>query len=213
MKKLLVYTLLLALAYSCKEEDFETYPPVVKEFITMRTGPEGKPSMILTDDNKTFLINSDKTELKLKGNTNYRMVSNYQPIAMPNSGSYGMADLYTATGVFTSLTIPGSEVAGGFKTDPVKVVRIWKSGMFINIEIAMPAGDKDHTFAFVNEGYNYTTKKSDIKLAHNNNGDSNDYTKNLYMSLQLMEFYNTCDSIDFHIYTPNGWETYAFSVK
>lgn len=214
MKKLFAYIFLIMVAISsCKKEEMETYPPVVKEFITLRTGPEGKPSMIVTDENKTFLINNDKTNLQLKGNTNYRMVSNYQPITMPNSDSYGMADLYTATGVFTSLTIPASEVAGGFKTDPVNVVRIWKSGAFINMEIAMLAGEKEHSFAFVNEGYNYTSKKTEIKLAHNRNGDSYDYTKSLYMSLQLMEFYNTCDSIVFHVNTDDGWESYSFSVE
>lgn len=214
MKISCIYVIIILFLISgCKKDEETVYPQVVKEFVTLKTGAAGQISQIITDWNEIFLINQDMTEMKLQPNVYYRAVSNYQPLTRQTSSSYGTADLYSATGAYAGMIVPASSVSGGFRTDPVKVSRIWKRGKFINMELLIQGKDQYHSFAFIEDGKELETGNVIIKIAHDSNNDFQAFTQSAYLSIQLTELYGKGDSVSIYIRTEEKWERHSFPIN
>ena len=72
----LIFALLMMGFASCKDDDYE-YPPVKLEFMTAETGSVGTFKRIVTDDQRTLTVATDRTNTKAKADTTYRIISNY----------------------------------------------------------------------------------------------------------------------------------------
>ena len=188
--------LLLIFLVSCGN-DSDFYPNVVTEFAMVETDDAGGLSTLITDDETTYVITN-----QLEGydkDTCYRAVCGFVPDGRK-------ATLYNATGAYLlrdSTLLP-------HKPDSLKVVSVWQSGHFINMQLSpLTQGGVQYW------GYRRDSirgRMNHLSLHHRQNGDPLSYTQTVYASLPLdsLKTIPAGDSIALHIATFKGDRVWKF---
>ena len=190
-----VFLLLIFLASCGNDSDF--YPNVVTEFAMVETDDAGRLSKLITDDETTYVITN-----QLEGydkDTCYRAVCGFVPDGRK-------ATLYNATGAYLlrdSTLLP-------HKPDSLKVVSVWQSGHFINMQLSpLTQGGVQYW------GYRRDSirgRMNHLSLHHRQNGDPLSYTQTVYASILLDNFETvpSGDNIALHIKTFKGEQIWTF---
>ena len=187
----------LLLLSSCKDSSDDFYPNVVTEFAMLRTDDSGTMVELTTDDERTYTLSNPQSGYKK--NTNYRAVCGFIPDGRT-------ARLYNATGAY--LLHDSTELA--YEPDPIKVTSVWKSGRYINMQLApLTQGGTQYWGYRVDEVSGNTTH---ISLHHRQNGDPLSYTETVYASLKVDDFETipAGDNIVLHIKTFKGEQVWTF---
>lgn len=153
---------------SCSEEH-DAYPNVITELADIHTDAEGKTVKLELDYGKIFDITNpmivEQTE------HTFRVLVSFIP-------QDDKATLYSSQGAYIL-----SDSTETPKTDPTKVLSVWRTQRYINLHLApLTQGGVQHwgiiTDSIVGE-HRY------LHLHHNQNNDPTSYTTDVYASLPL----------------------------
>lgn len=161
-------TLLSAFSTSCSSEQ-DTLPNIVTEMADIHTDETGKTKTLELDNGQIYDIANPSTGLKEE--QTYRALVNFVH-------DESTATLYSSQGAYVlkdSTETP--------KTDPVKVISIWRTSRYINLHLApLTQGGTQH-WGFLTDsvvdGHQY------LHLHHNQNGDPTSYTTDVYASMPI----------------------------
>lgn len=187
----------LLLLFSCKDSSDDFYPNVVTEFAMLRTDDSGTMIELTTDDEHTYTLSNPQTGYDR--NSRYRAVCGYVPDGQN-------ARLYNATGAY--MLCDSTERA--YESDAVKVVSVWQSGRYINMQLApLTQGGTQYWGYRIDEVSGNTTH---ISLHHRQNGDPLSYTETVYASITTDDFETipSGDNIVLHIKTFKGEQVWTF---
>lgn len=180
---LLLPVCLIAVA-ACQDDDY-VYPNVVTEFIDGQTNEAGTLSQLVTDKGKVYTIQPREGLDGLVPDSAYRTVSVYQPI----DGS-DEAFLYSAELILAMRPLPDWSFQNGIKTDPVNVRSVWQSGEYINLILLPLVKEGSHAFHFIDYGITESggTRTLALTLYHDRKGDSEAFTREVYLSIPLWPY-------------------------
>lgn len=189
--------LLLILLASCGKDSSDFYPNVITEFAMIRTDGDGTMVEFTTDDGRTYAITNPQEGYEKKAR--YRAVCGFVP-----DGQQAM--LYNATGAY----LLRDSTALAYKPDPLKVVSVWQSGHYINMQLSpLSQGGVQYW------GYRCDSvrgRMTHLSLHHRQNGDPLSYTQTVYASLPIdsLKTIPEGDSIALHIATFKGDRVWKF---
>lgn len=163
-----LFALHFSLFTSCTEEH-DPYPNVITELADIHTDAAGKTVKLELDNGKIFDITNPLTVEQTEHT--FRVLVGFVP-------QDNKATLYSSQGAYLlddSTATP--------KTDPVKVLSVWRTERYINIHLApLTQGGTQHwgiiTDSIVGE-HHY------LHLHHNQNGDPTSYTTDVYASIPI----------------------------
>lgn len=189
--------MLLGFVGACSDDDSwaDNY---ITDFATLQTDGEGAVCAMQLDNGNLLSINSSRVNPvstlepergHLTPDTLYRALCVY-------TVSDNTASIASLAAAFSPLPMPDSLfVAQGIniKTDPCRILAIWRGGSYINARMQVQGQLLTHYVAFVDKGI---TEKEDgkkilsILLYHDQNGDTEAFTRTVYLSVPLWPYRN-----------------------
>lgn len=203
----LISVLILA---SCKEEDDYVYPSVFTEILCAQTDATGAVSYLNTDDGKVYRASNGKALKGLARDSVYRVYCVYEL----SESMQDEALLYSFQPLVSPNPIKANRFPGGVKTDPLKVVSVWRGGAYINLSLEIMSQDtRKHRFHFVDGGITEQGEYRSLNLTlyYDRGGDVEAYYQKVYLSMPLENYKKVLqpgDLVLFHINTFSGFETY-----
>ena len=208
MKKLLSKTLSLwciaaamCLA-SCIDDVNSSYPSRITEFVVAKTNSSGMLSKVILDDGRSYDVSSPEVNWGV-ADTLFRCLASYVP-------SETSIKLYGITNVFSNYPVSlekilesGEYTEETLPRDPVKVVSMWKSGGYINMELGvLTTSNAPHRYAFCDEGDGKYSLLHEKPL-----GYPEAYTQSVFLSMPIPE---GVESLTFSVHTYDGTFTHTF---
>ncbi len=187
MNRLVTFFLLLCMLIlgACKED--YVYPDAVTEFCEVKTGPNGKPALLLTDYDQSFTISESPEDYQLKADTTYRALSIYQRLG---EGSQNIR-IYSIYSVFSPIPVPASNLGGEVKTDSVDIQSMWMSERYLNMILLIQVKNHRHSLNFIDQGIQIHPDGSRtlrFLLHHDREKDYEAFTQKFYASIPLWAY-------------------------
>ena len=210
--------LFLLLGASCADDDYH-YPDVVLEYLTARSGADGRIVTVTADDGSAYDVLNSVSAPGQVADTTLRIVANYTREEAAD-GTPG-ARLYTAQTTVSPVPCPAGEFKEGVKTDPVSVLSIWPGLDYLNVVLEIKTGGGNHAFHFVEDRVAddaaTARREVDLTLYHNAGDDPQYYTRRAYLSVPLLPYagegVETLD-VRFSLQNYDGeTETYRFDYR
>ena len=188
---------LLLLVVACGDDEYY-YPSVKLEFVTVKSGSDGKLQTLLPDNGDEMLVSKDRTNSTISPNNSKRVLANYEVLSHNGVASatiYSLQSLITMTPKFK-----GEEGYGELtKTDPVDVVSIWMGRDYLNIILSLNAkGGVQHVFDLLGEVQEESENGEKVvvlSLYHDAQGDAQYYNRRAYISVPLTKLVGEPDQI------------------
>ena len=181
--------LLLLLGASCADDDYH-YPDVVLEYLTARSGADGRIVTVTADDGSAYDVLNSVSAPGQVADTTLRIVANYTREEAAD-GTPG-ARLYTAQTTVSPVPCPAGEFKEGVKTDPVSVLSIWPGLDYLNVVLEIKGTDATHAFHFVEDkvegGEEEAHREVALTLYHDAADDPPYYTRRAYLSVPLCSY-------------------------
>ena len=187
--RLLPLFLLLLLGASCGDDDYH-YPDVVLEYLTARSGADGRIVTVTADDGTAYSVLNNVSAPGLAADTTLRIVANYVREEAAD-GKDGVR-LYAAQTTVSPVPRPAGAFKDGVKTDPASVLSIWPGLGYLNIVLEIKTGGGSHAFHFVEDRVAddaaTARREVDLTLYHDAGGDPQYYTRRAYLSVPLWPY-------------------------
>lgn len=183
----------------------------ITDFADLITDAEGRLSTMNLDNGEHFTIISTRQDpiavlenerSSLTPDSTYRCVCIY-------TRSDTEAEIANFAPAFAPAPMADSvllSITHNLKTDPCRIQGIWRGGNYVNARMLVQGQTLSHTAAFVDRGI---TQKEDgsrilhILLYHDQNGDTEAFTRTIYLSMPLTAYRNVLthnqDSIYFSV--------------
>ena len=204
-----VLCVLLCWAMTACSDDAEPLPAYVQTLADLEVGnPASRQTLILEDGERCGLLNMLSG---VRPDTLLRVSVAYT--AHPDKGGLR---LYACEPVFSPMP-QAMEASDTLRTDPVKVVSVWKTQhRWVNLRLDIPMGGQaQHVCGFVQEWQADAQPKLRLTLYHDQCGDGQQYTTRTCMSIPIRHYADSLiadtDSLEVCINTPNGWSRYRFA--
>jgi hypothetical protein len=196
-------------AMSCSEDEGESMPPMLMDFVEAHTDANCRVVKISSDAGRSFVVAQNITAGV--ADTTYRCVCRY---TLDESESN--ADIFSLQHIYSLPPFPKSDFEK-HPAAPVTVSSVWKGGDYINLILkVLTTGKGTHSFAFCEEGFadNADGKKIvNVTVLHERpQGDAESYTQDVYMSIPMGDYACQCDSIAVNIPTYQGVKTFMFEI-
>lgn len=186
---------------SCIDDDNNPNPSLITNFVVAETDASGILSRLRLDNGELHSIASQSINFG-KPDTLFRCVASY---AMENSGMkvYNITSVYSNPPIPLETFIERGYTEESLPRDPVKVVSVFKSGGYINMQLGvMTTGNSAHAYAFCEEGDGL------YSLLHQRPvNDPESYTMTVFLSMPIPEGVET---VTFSIPTYEGTYTRTF---
>lgn len=189
---------LLLLAVACGDDEYH-YPSVKLEFVTVKSGPDGKLQSLLPDKGDEMLVSKDRTNSTISPNDSKRVLANYEVLSSNNG--VASAAIYSLQSLITMSPKFKGEPGYGelMKTDPVDVVSIWMGRDYLNIILNLKAkGDVRHVFDLLGEVQEESENGEKVvvlSLYHDAQGDAQYYNRRAYISVPLTKLVGRPDQV------------------
>ncbi len=188
------------------EGDGHAYPSLLTGFVEIHTDAGGTGTRFVTDDGKTYAINSPIRGLQ--PDTAYRLVCGYEVTAGYRAGC-PVAKVYTVEAV--NLLKP--EEGPPDNDDPLAVASIWDGGNYLNLHLSpkTQGGTQEWGYRTDSTRPSPTGTVYHLSLCHRQGGDPYSYSTTVYASLPLRPLgLREGDSIAFAVLTFDGRKTWWF---
>lgn len=194
-------------AMSCSEDEGESMPPMLMDFVEAHTDANCKVVKISSDAGRSFVV--AQSIVAAVADTTYRCVCSY---ALDESEV--SATVYSLQHIYSLPPSPKSDFEK-LPADPVNVRSVWRGGGYINMILeVLTTGKGTHSFAFCEEGFadNADGKKIvNVSVLHERpQGDAESYTQDAYLSIPVGGYAGECDSVAVSIPTYQGVKTFVF---
>ncbi len=183
----------------------------ITDFADIITDSEGRLATMNLDNGDELAITSTRqnpisvlehTRGRLTPDSTYRCICIYT-----RTGTYceiaNFAPAFAPAPMADSVLIA---ITHNIKTDPCRIQGIWRGGEYINARMLVQGQTLSHTAAFVDRGITVKedgTKILHLLLYHDQNGDTEAFTRTIYLSCPLTEYRNVLthnhDSIYFAV--------------
>lgn len=181
--------------------DNNEYPSRITNFVVVETDASGILSRVTLDNGESYNIASQSIDFG-KPDTLFRCVASY---AMDNSGMkvHNISNVYSNPPIPLDTFLEGGYTEESLPRDPVKVVSVFKSGGYINMQLGvMTTGNSAHAYAFCEEA------DGQYSLLHQRPvNDLETYTMTVFLSMPIPEGVET---VTFSIPTYEGTYTRTF---
>lgn len=183
----------------------------ITDFADLITDSQGRLSTMCLDNGQQFSIASTRQDPiavletdrgALTPDSTYRCVCIY-------TRSDTEAEIANFAPAFAPVPMADSvllNITGSIKTDPCRIQGIWRGGEYVNARMLVQGQTLSHTAAFVDRGITVKEDGSRILhllLYHDQNGDSEAFTRTIYLSCPLSPYRNVLthnqDSIYFSV--------------
>lgn len=207
MRKLLVHSLSLLLLMalgSCDDKDSDDYPPLITDMVVASMDASGVMATVSLDNGESYDVRAQGLATDVK-DTVVRCLASYT-LDEGRMEVYGVSRVFSARPYKAAEVLQDAEghpVLDSLPRDPVKVVSLWKSGGYVNMQLGLlTTGNGTHSYAFIEDSVGH------YSLAHlRPAGDAESYTQRLYLSMPIPE---GVESLTFSVYTYDGIHTRAF---
>lgn len=196
----------LAVLQGCSVDDDDRgsdVPSYVTDLIELHSDHEGVLYKASLDNGESYDVQSSQLRAEVT-DTTYRCLATY-------TLDGGEMKLYGLKSVFSQrpLTIKelltaddGTVVPDTLPRDPVKVVSLWNSGGYVNMQLGILTTGGLHAYAFCQDGLGH------YSLVHlRQAGDAESYTEKVYLSMPIPD---GVEHFSFSIYTYDGVYTREF---
>ncbi len=212
MRKVLHFYILPLLAIlfsialvSCGDDEGETVPSYITDFLLAETGSNGNVKRVVLDDGTEYAITSQQIAAD-KADSAYRCIATY-------TKSDRNIKLYSLESVFSALPQDADSFSisrDSLPRDAVKMLSIWKGRGYINMLLGvMTTGNKNHKYAFSIDSIKDNTEY--VSLVHQRpKEDAESYTDKVYMSMPMQKTEDNVKRFVFHVNTYDGWKEYSF---
>ncbi len=189
MKRYLPYPLLalwLTLACTACGDDYH-YPPAVLEYLTAETDANGAYRTVVTDAGRTLPVLDDRTSKRVRPDTTYRIVSNYEHVTA-NDGTEGVR-LYAVLNAIAPVPATAGHFEKGVRTDVChEVLSHWRGYGYLNV-VVLVRQQGSHSFHFVEDSVRVspggTRRSVYLTLYHEAANELQDYEKRAYLSIPV----------------------------
>ncbi|WP_077155441.1 NigD1/NigD2 family lipoprotein [Bacteroides bouchesdurhonensis] len=188
---------LLLLVAACGDDEYY-YPSVKLEFVTVKSGTDGKLQTLLPDKGDEMLVSKDRTNSTMSPNDSKRVLANYEVFS---SNGISSATIYSLQSLITlTPKLKGEQGYGELtKTDPVDVVSIWMGRDYLNMILSLKVkGDAKHVFDLLGEIQEESENGEQVvvlSLYHDAQGDAQYYNRRAYISVPLTKLVGKPDQI------------------
>ncbi len=217
--KCLPLVLALSLIASCSHDGYETgdgnYSYLRADFALLNINSETQATGFVTDDDRSFTLNSPITISNAKADTVYRALVYY------NESETSYTDLRSIQTVYVCHPKQEEECEEIY-TDPIGLQSTWFSanGTYFNMAINLKVGVEDEdddedsyqTIAVVMTEADEESGKYTLTFYHNQNGVPQYYTSTKYVSIPIDGYFESGDSLSFVVNTYDGTETKSVVV-
>ena len=183
---------LLLLVAACGDDEYY-YPSVKLEFVTVKSGTDGKLQTLLPDKGDEMLVSKDRTNSTMSPNDSKRVLANYEVFS---SNGISSATIYSLQSLITLTPKLKGELT---KTDPVDVVSIWMGRDYLNMILSLKVkGDAKHVFDLLGEIQEESENGEQVvvlSLYHDAQGDAQYYNRRAYISVPLTKLVGKPDQI------------------
>ncbi|MDD3038519.1 NigD-like protein [Bacteroides sp.] len=188
---------LLLFVSACGDDEYH-YPSVKLDFVTVKSGVNGKLQTLLPDKGGALAVSKDRTNSTISPNNSKRVLANYEVTSSDGVTSatiYSLQSLVTLTPKFK-----GDPGYGDLtKTDPIDVVSIWMGRDYLNIILSLKAkGGVQHIFDLLGEVQEESENGEKVvvlSLYHDANGDPEYYNRRAYISVPLTKLAGKPDQV------------------
>lgn len=198
---------------ACSGDDYH-YPSVTLEFLTARSGADGRLETVLTDKGVSYPVLNEVAAPNRVADSTLRIIANYA--CEPADGGGTGALLYAATTAISPVPLPEAGFEEGVKQDPASVLSIWMGLDYLNIVLEVKGTDAAHAFHFIEEGVEEEAARRTVSLAlyHDAADDPPYYTRRVYLSVPLRPYVTRdAEALTVRFSLRNyegGTETYSF---
>lgn len=190
---------LLFLMTACGDDDYN-YPPVKLEFVTVKSGADGRIQTLIPDKGNALSVVEDYSGSTISADSEARVMSNYE--VLPDGNAVKIYALQ-------SVSVLTPQVRDNVKHDPVEVISIWLGGGYLNMILNIKLNNaKEHTLGIVEDLSDFDANGVvSMLLYHDANGDKEYYNRRAYVSVPLSKYVDSENpkkiTVKFKYYTYN----------
>lgn len=207
MKQRLVLSLLFPcclLALMGCSDDEKDYPSLITDMMMASVNAAGGITTMTLDNGSSYDVHAQGITTDVK-DTIVRCLASYT-LDQQNMTVYNVSGVLTDKPYLAEDLLhdeEGKQVLESLPRDPMKVVSMWKSGGYINMQLGMlTTGNGTHAYAFCEDSVGA------YSLVHQRPADdAESYTQKVYMSMPIPE---GVEHLTFSIYTYDGIYTRTF---
>ncbi|WP_025069542.1 hypothetical protein [Bacteroides propionicifaciens] len=197
---------------SCSDESGLRYPSVTTHMVVADVDSDGNVNNILVDNGNNFFVSkNNRGPFSAIKDTRVRAIAKYEPF-------YEQMEAIIYDIAPTQVVFPyGPHQIGFYEQDPAELVRIWKGGEFLNIELAIPAINlAKHRLAFVDNSLDIYSNIVKLEFYHRNEEGPLAIMKNLIVSIPLSIYYDRFQGesfkLVFKLKTKDGFKDYEVNI-
>lgn len=189
---------------SCADDKGKDYPSLVTDLVVVEMDGAGMMAAVKLDNGERYDVHAQVVGTQLK-DTLIRCLASYVL-------TDGQMTLYSISSIFSShpckaeSLLQGAEgnlVLDSLPRDPVRLVSLWKSGGYVNMQIGvLTTGKGTHAYAFCEDSVGH------YSLVHLRPADdAESYTQKVYLSMPIPE---NVEHPTFSLRTYDGLYTRSF---
>ena len=186
--------------FSACGDDEEYYPNVTTDLVDLLSDDSGIIRTVVFDDGQQYSLVNPQSGYR--ANTLYRALCGYD-LEEKGIHAYSFQSAY----ILRDSTLLGRKDATGVQS-------AWKTDRYINLHLTPLTQGGRQYWGFITDSIhdNGSQKHGFLSLYHNQNGDNESYTANVYASLPLDSITNLTkgDSITLRVQSFDGVKTWDF---